>query len=489
MSSLFSRRQLGRFALGTAAAAAVPGKLLPAVQAASPQTHFAPSSQQFPSEFLWGTATASYQVEGAWNVDGRGVSIWDTFSHKPGQIPNNDNGDIADDEFHRYKSDIAMLRELGVKAYRFSVSWPRVMPNGTGAVNQKGLDYYKRLVAALHEAGIEPYCTLYHWDLPQVLQDKGGWQNRDTAEHLAAYAAVTSRAMADAGVHRFMTVNELRTFTENGYKTGTHAPGLKLDRKAMAQLNHYAVLGHGLSLAAVRANVPHDALVGLADNPNAATPVINDAEHIEAARIGFREENAQYLTAIMEGRYTDLYLRKLGADAPHFTDAEMKAIGAPVDFVGLNIYQPTYVTPDAASGYKVIPQGPTFPRMLSPWLTIGPECLYWAPTFTAQIWGVKSIYITENGASAEDRLDASGQVMDVDRVMYIRNYLSQLQRAIADGAPVRGYFVWSLMDNYEWNDGYSKRFGLVYVDFATQKRIPKLSARFYRSVVKENRVI
>ncbi|MDE1163035.1 MAG: GH1 family beta-glucosidase [Acidobacteriaceae bacterium] len=488
MSTQLSRRQLGRLALGTAAAAALPAV---AAEAAAPQAlaHNYEIQHAFPKDFLWGTATAAYQVEGAWNVDGRGPSIWDTFSHTANKIDGNANGDVADEEYLRYRDDIAMMKDLGVRGYRFSMSWTRLFPTGSGAPNPKGIAYYKRVVECLHENGIEPYCTLFHWDLPQALQDKGGWQNRDTAERFAEYAGFASRQMSAAGVRRFMTVNELRTFTELGYKTGTHAPGLKVDRRAMAQLNHYAVLAHGLGLAAVRASTPGGTLVGFADNPIATTPVINDEAHLQAARTAFREENAQYLTAIMEGRYTDRYLASLGADAPHFTPAEMKAISAPIDFLGLNIYQPTYVMPDDEAGYRIVPQSATFPRMQSPWLTIGPECLYWAPKLTAELWNVNNIYITENGASAQDHPNQNGEILDVDRIMYLRNYLSQLQKAIAEGIPVKGYFVWSLMDNYEWNDGYNKRFGLVYVDFATQKRTLKLSARFYKSVIRENRVI
>jgi len=480
-----SRRQLGKLALGTAAAAAIPANAdIPRANAAEFAT-----THSFPQGFLWGTATAAYQVEGAPTADGRGPSIWDTFSHTPGRVEHNDTGDVADDEFHRYAEDIALLQELGVKTYRFSVSWSRIFPTGMGAPNPKGLAYYERLVAALRKAEIEPYCTLFHWDLPQTLEDKGGWQNRDTAERFAEYAAYASTRLSNAGVKHFMTVNEMRTFCELGYKTGTHAPGLKVGPKALAQINHHAVLAHGLGVQAVRAHAARGTLVGLADNPIATVPVLNDEANVAAAKTAFREENAQYLTAVMEGRYTDRYLATLGANAPNFTAAEMKAVSSPVDFLGLNIYQPTYVMPDSVKGYQIVLEGATFPRMSSPWLTIGPECLYWAPTLVTRLWNLKTLYITENGASASDTLNANGEVMDVDRVMYLRNYLSQLQKAVADGAPVKGYFVWSLMDNYEWNDGYGKRFGLVYVDFATQKRTPKLSASFYKSVIRENRVL
>jgi beta-glucosidase len=291
-------------------------------------------------------------------------------------------------------------------------------------------------------------------------------------------------------IQHFMTLNEIRTFTGNGYRWGNHAPGLKLNDRDFAQLNHHAVLAHGLGVQAIRAAAKQGTLIGLAENPSAITPVMDSPANVAAAALAMREENAPYLTAILEGRYTDAYLAKLGSDQPKFTEAEMKIIASPIDFVGLNIYQPTYViAEESPRGYAIVEPSETFPRMLSPWLTIGPECLYWAPRLVSQIWKPRAIYITENGASATDTPTSSGQVMDIDRVMYLRNYLSQLQRCVAEGIPVKGYFLWSLLDNYEWADGYGKRFGLIYVDFKSQKRTPKLSAAFYGNVIKENRVL
>lgn len=487
MSTRFTRRGLGKLALAAAASRVVAGERTEAEALTAEQTFRALHS--FPQGFLWGTATASYQVEGSPRANGRGASIWDTFSHTPGHVAHNDTGDVADDEFHRYKQDIGLLSELGVKTYRFSVSWPRIFATGSGEPNAAGLAYYARLVDELRAAGIEPYCTLYHWDLPQTLEDAGGWRNADTAKRYAEYAGYVSGKLSDRVSH-FMTTNEIRTFVELGYQTGTHAPGLKLGRRDVAQIAHHAVLAHGLGVQAIRANAKPGTLVGIAENPTATVPSVNDAANVEAARVAFREENAQYLTVVMEGRYTDRYLAEMGADAPRFTAAEMKAIGSPLDFVGLNIYQPTYtLATNDAKGYMVVQPSATYPRMLSEWLTIGPECLYWAPVHATKLWNLKSIYITENGASAADTMMSGGKVLDIDRVMYLRNYLSQLQKAVAEGAPVKGYFVWSLMDNYEWNDGYGKRFGLFHVDFATQQRTAKLSAEFYKSVVRENRVV
>jgi len=483
MTNQLTRRHLGRLALAATAASK-----LHSLAFAQPRD-MELRKASFPKGFLWGTATASYQVEGATMAEGRGPSIWDIFSHTPGKVANNDNGDFAVDEFHRYKEDIHLLQELGVKTFRFSVAWPRVFPTGKGQPNPLGLGFYDRFVDELLKVGIQPYCTLYHWDLPQSLQEEGGWQNRDTAKHFADYAGYMSCQLSDR-VQHFMTLNEISTFTSHGYKEGTHAPGLMLNDRDFAQVNHHALLAHGLGVQAIRSAAKPGTQVGLAENPIATTPVIDSPANIAAARRALREENAPYLTAIMEGRYTDTYLTALGANRPSFTEAEMKIIASPVDFVGLNIYQPTYVVvDDTPSSYQLVVPSATYPRMLSPWLTIGPECLYWIPRLVSEVWNVKALYITENGASAADALNETGHVMDIDRVMYLRNYLGQLQKAVSEGVPVKGYFVWSLLDNYEWADGYGKRFGLVYVDFATQKRTPKLSAKFYRNVIQNNQVI
>ncbi len=464
--------------------------LIPSVLRAqpNPQAH---AAAKFPEGFLWGSATAAYQVEGAVHEGGRGPSVWDTFAHTPGKTAHGDTGDVADDFYHLYPQDIALMKHLGVKTFRFSVAWTRIFPTGSGAPNQQGIDFYKKLIDALLAAGIEPYCTLFHWDLPQALQDKGGWENRDTARLFADYSGFTAGALSDRCKH-FMTINEMRSFTELGYGNGMHAPGLQVGTRRLAQLNHYVVLAHGLAVQAIRAHAAPGTRVGLADNVVAATPVIETPEHIEAARRAIREENAMYMTVIQEGRYTDLYLKRLGADAPRFTSEELAIIHSPLDFVGINLYTPTYVRADSSksseSGYALVQQPASYPHMLSPWLTIGPEALYWAPRLVAEVWKVKEIYITENGASSTDAPAPDGHIYDTDRVMYLRNYLTQLHRAVSEGVPVKGYFLWSLLDNFEWADGYGKRFGIVYVDFATQKRIPKLSAAFYRQVIASNEV-
>jgi beta-glucosidase len=457
---------------------------------AAPVNAVAAHPDSFPKNFLWGGAIASYQVEGAIHEGGRGVSVWDTFSHIAGNTANGDTGDVAGDFYHLYPGDIDLMKDLGIKALRLSIAWPRIFPTGKGKPSQQGVDFYNRLVDALLAAGIQPYCTLFHWDLPQPLQDDGGgWENPDIPKVFADYAGFTAGFLSDR-VQHFMTMNEIRSFVELGYQQGIHAPGLKLNAKRVAQLNHYAVLAHGMAVQSIRAHARPGTKVGIADNVEAATPALETPKHIAAAHKAMREQNAQYLTVIQEGRYTDLYLKRLGADAPRFTAEEMDIIRTPMDFVGLNIYQPTYVrADDSDKGYAVVNPPASFPHMYSNWLYVGPEALYWAPRIVTDLWKPKELYITENGASSTDTLAPDGHVYDSDRVMYLRNYLRQLHRAVAEGVPVKGYFVWSLLDNYEWADGYDKRFGIVYVDFKTQKRTPKLSAGFYQEVIRQNRVV
>jgi beta-glucosidase len=462
------------------------GGLFSAEAAQSPRSKPATQSLNFPKGFLWGSATASYQVEGAVHEGGRGPSIWDTFSHTPSMTANGDTGDVADDFYHRYPEDIKLMKDLGLMTFRFSIAWTRIFPTGSGRPNQRGIDFYNRLVDALLASGIQPYCTLFHWDLPQALQDKGGWESRDIPKVFSDYAGFTAGFLSDRVKH-FMTMNEMRSFVELGYSQGIHAPGLKLDAKRVAQLNHYVVLAHGMAVQAIRAKAKAGTKVGIADNVEATTPVIETPEHIGAARKAMREENAMFLTVLQEGRYTDAYLKRLGAEAPTFTADELAIIKSPMDFVGLNIYQPTYVrADDSEKGYAIVPPPASYPHMYSSWLYVGPEALYWAPKLVAEIWNVKELYITENGASSSDAIAADGHVYDSDRVMYLRNYLGQLHRTIAEGIPVKGYFLWSLLDNYEWADGYGKRFGITYVDFSTQKRTPKLSAEFYKQVISAN---
>ena len=441
----------------------------------------------FPPGFLWGCATSAYQIEGAVKEDGRGASIWDTFSHTPGKTANGETGDIADDSYHRYQEDVQLLSNLGAKTYRFSLSWSRIFPEGRGKPNEPGMAYYERLVDELLRKGIQPYPTLFHWDLPQALAN--GWQSRDTSLAFADYAAFVARRLSDR-VRHFMTTNEFVCFTDLSYKIGQFAPGLKLGPAAVNQVRHHAVLAHGLGVQAIRANATRGTQVGLADNPVAYAPVIETREHIEAAKLAFREENAPFLTAVMEGRYTDGYLTREGANAPKVEAGDMKAIGSHVDFIGLNVYQPEYVRADGSpAGYSIVPKPTSFPHMPSPWLFVGPEIMYWAVRAASELWKPAAVYITENGCSSNDVPDSAGRVDDTDRVMFLRNYLTHLHRAVAEGYPVKGYFLWSLLDNYEWADGFEKRFGIHYVDFKTQQRIPKLSAMWFREVIAHNKVL
>src|SRR5271154_4783597 len=331
------------------------------------------SETSLPQGFRWGTATSAYQVEGAWQDDGKGESIWDRFAHTPGAIPSGDTGDVALDHYHRYKDDVQLMKGLGARTYRFSISWPRIFPKGTGAPNPRGLDFYDRLVNELLGNGIEPYATLFHWDLPQALQDGGGWESRDTAKAFANYAGYVSAKLSDRVKH-FFPINELTSLVELGYGTGRFAPGLKLPPARLNQLRHNCLVAHGLAVQAIRASAKSGTKVGLAENITVAVPVIETPDDIAAAERAVRELNAGYLTAILEGRYTDAFLAATGADAPKFTAEELRTIATPLDFIGLNVYTPTYVRAAATPvGYEVLPFSKSHPRMASFWQFIGPE--------------------------------------------------------------------------------------------------------------------
>jgi len=473
--------------------------------ASAPSTDAQPGSEPeaartFPDGFYWGTATSAYQIEGAWNEDGKGPSIWDTYAHTPGKIRNGDTGDVANDHYHRYREDVALMRDIGANAYRFSISWPRIFPEGTGQPNPKGVDFYSRLVDELKAAGIEPFATLYHWDLPQALQDKGGWQNRDVAKAFGDYAGYMAEKLSDR-VRHFFTINEFRSFTEAGYRgfevpqpggsrTVFLAPGLKLPTGEVNQVRHHTVLAHGLAVQAIRAKGKPGTKVGPAENIETAVPLIEAPEHIRAAEMATRERNAPFLTVMLEGKYTEAYLRDAGKDAPRFTDEELKIIGSPLDFVGINVYCPMayVVASDQAPGWRDVPFASGHAKAAINNFPIAPECLYWAPKFVQSLWGANEIFITENGCAGEDVL-VDGSIYDTDRIMFIRAHLTQLQRATADGVPVRGYFYWSAMDNFEWTAGYGNRFGLVHVDFETQKRTPKMSAAWFREASRRNAVV
>ena len=447
---------------------------------------------EFPAGFLWGAATASYQIEGAAREDGRGPSVWDTFARRPGAVALGHTGDVATDHYHRFKEDVALMKELGLKAYRFSASWSRICPDDTGRVNPKGLDFYHRLVDELRGAGIQPWLTLFHWDLPQWAEDKfGGWEGRECASAFADYAAVMAKHLGDrlAGV---CTINEFVCFLDKGYTADPEpfAPGKVVSRKVLNQARHHAVYGHGLAAQAVRASSPRALPVGLAENPPNVVPLLETPEHVEAARAALRELSGMYLTPVFEGQYHPAYLEQQGPDAPRFTDAEMRAIATPLDFLGLNLYAPVYVRHDPAAprGWSVVPCDDTYPRMHMPSLTIGPSILYWVPRLASEAWKVPAIYITENGCAVDDRPNARNEILDTARVMHLQQHLIHAHRAMVEGYPLKGYFLWSLLDNFEWAYGYTKRFGMCYVDYETLARTPKLSAQFYADVIRRNAV-
>ena len=475
-----TRRQFGKIVAATAALANV----------ALPESSFgqtaAAKNLEFPKGFVWGCATAAYQIEGAASEDGRKPSIWDLFAHTPGKTHNGDTGDVADNSYHLFKEDTRLLKNLGAVAYRMSISWPRIFPDGTGQPNPRGMDHYKRVVEELLANGIVPYVTLFHWDLPAAL--KGGWQLRDTAKAYAEFAGYVARQLSDR-VQHFRTIDEFDSFTDLGYCTGKFAPGLQLPAAQVNQVRHHALLAHGLGVGAIRANAPA-ARVGLAENPTVFVPVIEDEKNIAAARRATREENGKFLTALLEGKYPESYLEREGANAPRIAAGDMKAIGSSIDFLGLNVYAPYYVRADGSrQGYEIVPRQASYPHMASPWIALGPEVMYWAVRNVCDLWHPRVIYITENGCSADDVVTADGRIEDTDRVMYLLNHLTQLHRAVTEGFPVKGYFLWSLLDNFEWADGYSKRFGIHYVDFKTEKRTAKLSANWYREAIRRNAVV
>ena len=499
MLANLSRRDIGK--LVGAAALAVTANASASAQQRKKQALPPASLPQFPRGFYWGVATAAYQIEGSPDADGKGKSIWDVYAHIPGKMENGDTGDVAIDHYRRYKEDVKVMKDLGANAYRFSISWPRIVPTGSGQLNQAGLDFYKRLVDELLAAGIQPFATLYHWDLPQSLQGKGGWQSRDTAKAFGDYAAYVARGLSDRCKH-FFTLNEFQNFVDMGHRgvelmvQGKQvnielAPGLKLEQAALNQVAHHAVLAHGLGVQAIRASGQRGIKVGPAEVLFCAVPVIDTPEHVRAAEVATKALNARFLDVMQTGSYSDDYLKAAGADAPKFTDEDMRAIAAPLDFIGVNIYLPKmYVEATSdVPGYKQVPLNVSHPKMFSPWHSFSPEIMYWGPRLLNSLWRPKEIYITENGCAATDQKTADGKVYDADRVMYLRNVMAQLQRATAEGVPVKGNFVWSAFDNLEWTGGFGTRFGLVYVDFQTQQRTPKLSAAWFREAARRNAVV
>jgi beta-glucosidase len=439
----------------------------------------------FPDSFLWGVATSAYQVEGAVAEDGRGRSVWDTFAHTDGMIRDGDTGDVTCDHYHRWAEDVRLMSDLGIRAYRFSIAWPRIQPTGRGAPNPAGLAFYDRLVDGLLAAGIAPCPTLFHWDLPQSLEDRGGWIVRDTAERFGEYAGRVATALGDR-VPMWITLNEPFVHVTMGYALGRHAPGRVLLAAAFPA-THHLLLGHGFAVDALRSTARPDALVGITNNLAPAVPASDAVADLAAANRLDGLHNRTYTDPVLLGRYpTDLEQLYGEENLSVIRDGDEAVLGAPLDFLGVNYYFPNTVRAGDEGtpfGLELVPQT-GLPRTAFDWPVV-PEALTDLLVGLDDRYGLAlpPIYITENGAAYADTVDPAGQVSDPDRIDFLDRHLRALRAAMDSGVDVRGYFVWSLLDNFEWAEGYSKRFGLVYVDFATQRRIPKASYGWYRSMV------
>jgi beta-glucosidase len=431
----------------------------------------------FPDDFVWGVATSSYQIEGATKEDGRGESIWDTFAGTPGRVVDGDNGEVAVEHFHRYEDDVALMADLGVEAYRFSVAWPRVQPPGSGPVNPAGLDFYDRLVDALLARGITPWATLYHWDLPQPLEDAGGWPARDTAYRFAEYAGMVADRLGDRVKH-FITLNEPWCSAFLGYASGRHAPG-RSDGAAALAASHHLLLGHGLAVAELRSRVP-DAQVGITLNLYPVDPAHDGPGTQDAVRRIDGLSNRWFLDPVLRGAYP----KDVMEDVAHVSDlsfvepGDLERISTPLDFLGVNYYTRHVVAPGAFPGSSAVEfRDRGLPTTATGW-EVDPDGLHDILTRVTRDYGDIPIVLTENGAAFDDVLE-DGQVHDLERLDFLRTHLLASRRAIRAGVPLRGYFAWSLLDNFEWAEGYAKRFGIVHVDFRTQVRTIKDSGRWY----------
>jgi beta-glucosidase len=435
----------------------------------------------YPPGFKFGAATAAYQIEGAWNEDGRGESIWDTFCRTPGAVAGGDTGDVACDHYHRWRDDLDLLAAMRIESYRFSISWPRVQPDGRGALNRRGVRFYRRLVEGLLERGIEPVATLYHWDLPQALQDTGGWAARDTTERFADYAAAMAAELGDV-VGQWITHNEPWVVAFLGHAEGRKAPGIR-DWPTALRVSHHLLVSHGLAVRALRAGTPEGTPVGITLNLHPQRPVRASQEDIAAARIADGYANRWFLDPVLRGSYPDdlveVFARSFGPP-DSVRPGDLALTSEPIDFLGVNYYFPHRVSADPT----VAPLGVRHAEPVGPLTTMGweqdPSGLHEILTRVARDYGSLPIYITENGAAFDDGNVVDGYVDDPARVEYLEGHLAALARAIADGVDVRRYFAWSFLDNFEWEHGYDQRFGLVHVDYATQRRVPKRSGLWYR---------
>ncbi|MFE2382129.1 GH1 family beta-glucosidase [Streptomyces misionensis] len=435
----------------------------------------------FPHDFLWGTATAAYQIEGAVAEDGRAPSIWDTFSHTPGKIAGDDNGDVACDHYHRRGEDIALMRRLGANAYRLSVAWPRVVPGGTGPVNPKGLAFYDELVDDLLAAGITPSVTLYHWDLPQVLQDRGGWPERDTALAFADYASAVAARLGDR-VTLWTTLNEPSCSAWIGHYEGTMAPGWT-DLTAAVRASCHLLLGHGLAAEAVRAAAP-GARIGIVNNLSTVHPATDRLEDVAAAHRHDGHVNRWWLDPVHGRGFPADMIETYGVELP-LKPGDLETIAAPLDWLGLNYYFPAHVTddPDGPAPYARSVRREGVPRTGMDW-EIDPSGIETLLLRLTEEYGARTLYVTENGSAFPDVLRPDGTVDDPERRDYLESHLAACASAIRRGAPLAGYFAWSLLDNFEWAYGYDKRFGLVHVDYTTQKRTIKNSGHRYAEIVR-----
>ncbi len=436
----------------------------------------------FPENFVWGAATSAYQIEGSIAADGRGQSIWDVFSHTPGKILNDDTGDLACDHYHRYAEDVQLMSELGLKGYRFSIAWPRILPGGKDDFNAVGMDFYDRLVDTLLAADIVPYITLYHWDLPQKLQDQGGWANRATVDAFAQYSDVVTRRLGDRVKH-WITLNEPHIAAFVGNYQGRHAPGAR-DFGLALIVAHHMLLAHGRAVPVIHANV-NNVQVGIALNHTWAVPNTDSGEDVAAARRQDGHVNRWYLDALFKGHYPTDMVELYGDLMPSVEPSDMETIAAPLEFLAVNYYTRSLVqAADAPPLFLERLQSPV-ERTEMGW-AIYPEGLFNLLQWLHQEYQPGKVFIAENGAAFNDEVGPDGTVDDPRRLTYIREHLAACQRAIEAGVPLQGYFVWSLMDNFEWALGYAKRFGIVYVDFQTLARIPKSSAKWYAEVIRNN---
>jgi beta-glucosidase len=435
----------------------------------------------FPSDFVWGAATASYQIEGAAHEDGRGESVWDRFCATPGKVRSGDNGDVACDFYHRYPEDVRLMKGLGLDAFRFSIAWPRVLPQGRGAVNQAGLDFYDRLVDELLANEIEPFATLFHWDTPQALEDEGGWPARSTAEAFLEYTEAVVGRLGDR-VRHWITHNEPWVYAWVGHAWGAHAPGRTSEPDAVA-VAHHLLLSHGWAVEAIRRAAP-DARVGITLNLAQVYPATDTPEDEAAAYRRDGEDNRWFLDPAFRGSYPADLLERNELVAPYVRDGDLDAISAPLDFLGINNYS-RFIVAAGADGPRTV-GNPDAQHTDMGW-EVYPDGLHDVLVRVARDYEPAAIYITENGAAFPDVRVHDGAVHDIERTAYLESYIGAVGRAISGGAPVKGYFVWSLLDNFEWAYGYSKRFGIVYIDFPTLERVPKDSFYWYRDLIASRR--